>query len=67
MSSCLPLDEALEKKDRIDKMKKKQNSPSILHVLQAQQAPALPYAKQQDALALEATQQFFCLVDYFIL
>ena len=48
MSSRLPRDEALEKEDRIDKMKKKntqKNSPSIPHLLQAQQAPALPYAE----------------------
>ena len=46
MSSCLPRDEALEKEDRIDGMEKnKQNSPPIQHVLQAQQTPALPYAK----------------------
>ena len=45
MSSRLPRDEALEKEDRIDKMKKIKNSPSIPHLLQAQQAPALLYAK----------------------
>ena len=45
MSSSLPRDEALEKEDRIDEMKKKQHQPTIPHVLQAQQAPALPYAK----------------------
>ena len=49
MSSRLPRDEALEKEDRIDKMnkikKKKPNSPPVTHLLQAQQAPALPYAK----------------------
>ena len=38
-------DGALEKEDRIDEMKKIKNSPPILHLLQAQQAPALPYAK----------------------
>ena len=49
MSSRLPRDEALEKEDRIDEMKKQQqqqkNSPPVPHLLQAQQAPALPYAK----------------------
>ena len=50
MSSRLPTDEALEKEDRIDEneMKKTQyttNSPPVPHLLQAQQAPALPYAK----------------------
>ena len=44
--SCLPTDEALEKEDRIDQIKKKiKHSPPIPHLLQAQQAPALPYAK----------------------
>ena len=45
MSNCLPTDEALEKEDRIDelkkKKKKKKSSPPVLHLLQAQQA--LPY------------------------
>ena len=47
MSSRLPTDEALEKEDRIDEMKKKKkkNSPPVPHLLQAQQAPAQPYAK----------------------
>ena len=47
MSSRLPRYEALEKEDRIDKIKKnnKKNSRSIPHLLQAQQAPVLPYAK----------------------
>ena len=49
MSSDLPTDEALdmfEKEDRIDEIYKKiKHSPLILHLLQAQQAPALPYAK----------------------
>ena len=47
MSSHLPTDEALEKEDRIDEIskKKKKNIPPIPHLLQAQQAPALPYAK----------------------
>ena len=46
MSSRLPRDEALEKEDSIDEMKKKKkNSPPVPHLLQAQQAPALPYAK----------------------
>ena len=45
MSSRLPRDEALEKEDRIDEMKKNKNSPPVPHLLQAQQAPALPYAK----------------------
>ena len=47
MSSHLPTDEALEKEDRIDEIKKqyKINSPPVPHLLQAQQAPALPYAK----------------------
>ena len=42
MSSRFPRDEALEKEDWIDERKK---SPPIPHLLQAQQAPALPYAK----------------------
>ena len=41
MSSRLPTDEALEKEDGIDEMKKK-ISPPVPHLLQAQQAPALP-------------------------
>ena len=47
MSSGLPRDEALEKEDRIDEMKKNttKNSPLVPHLLQAQKAPALPYAK----------------------
>ena len=45
MSSRLPRDEALEKEDRIDEMKQIKNSPTVPHLLQAQQAPALPYAK----------------------
>ena len=47
MSSRLPVDEAVEKEDRLDeiKKKKKKNSPPVPHLLQAQQAPALPYAK----------------------
>ena len=45
MSSRLPTDEALEKEDRIDEIKKIKHSPPIPHLLQAQQAPALPYAK----------------------
>ena len=45
MTSYFPRDEALEKEDRIEMEKNKQNSPSVLHLLQAQQAPALPYAK----------------------
>ena len=45
MSSHLQRDEALEKEDRIDEMKKIKNSPPILHLLQAQQATTLPYAK----------------------
>ena len=47
MSSCLSTDETLEKEDRIDKMKKNKikNGPPVPHLLQAQQAPALPYAK----------------------
>ena len=45
MSSRLPRDEVLEKEDRIDEMKKVKNSPPVPHLLQAQQAPALPYAK----------------------
>ena len=45
MSSHLPTDEALEKEDRIDEIKKIKHSPPIPHLLQAQQAPAPPYAK----------------------
>ena len=41
MSSRLPRDEALEKEDRIDEMKKKKKKKK----LQAQQASALPYFK----------------------
>ena len=44
MSSRLQTDEALEKEDRRD-LKKVKHSPPIPHLLQAQQAPALPYAK----------------------
>ena len=45
--SRLLTDEELEKEDRIDKMKTiyKKNSPPIPHLLQAQEAHALPYAK----------------------
>ena len=57
MSSRLPTDEALEKEDRIEEIKRKKqtiyiniyiyiyNSSPIPHLLQAQQAPVLPYAK----------------------
>ena len=48
MSSRLPTDEALEKEDRIDEIKKIiiiKHSPPIPHLLQAQEAPALPYAE----------------------
>ena len=47
MSSRLPTDEALEKEDRIDEIKKNKIKPSppIPYLLQAQQIPALPYAK----------------------
>ena len=47
MSSRHPTDEALEKEDRIDEMKNDiyRNSTPVLHLLRAQQAPALPYAK----------------------
>ena len=45
MSSRLQRDETLEKEDRIDEMKKIKISPPIPHLLQAQQAPVLPYAK----------------------
>ena len=56
MSSPLPRDEALEKDDRIDEMKKIKNSPPVPRLLQAQQAPALPYAKEVGTLVLEAIQ-----------
>ena len=51
MSSRLPRDEILEMEDRLDEIKnnnnkkQKQNSSPVPHLLQAQQAPALPYAK----------------------
>ena len=46
MSSRLPRDEALEQKDSKDEMNKlKRNSPPAPHLLQAQQAPALPNVK----------------------
>ena len=46
MSSRLPRDEALETEARIDEMKNThKNSLLVPHLLQAQQAPALPYAK----------------------
>ena len=46
MSSRLTKDEALEKEDRINEMKnEKKNQPTFPHLLQAQQAPALTYAK----------------------
>ena len=46
MSRRLPWNEALEKEDRIDEMKKKQQKEKQHKcLLQAQQAPALPYAK----------------------
>ena len=45
MSSRLPTDEALEKEDWIDEIKKIKHSPPFPHLLQAQQAPALAYAK----------------------
>ena len=48
MSSRIPTDEALEKEDRIDEIKKKQTKKKSLPVprlLQAQQAPTLPYVK----------------------
>ena len=45
MPSRLPADEALKKEDRTDEMKEKKNIPPIPHLLQAQQALALPYAK----------------------
>ena len=45
MSSRPQRDEALEKEDRKDEMKKIKNSPPLPHLLQAQQAPVLPYAK----------------------
>ena len=46
MSSRLQRYEASEKEDRIDMKKNKKNSPPVLHLLQAQQAPALLYAKE---------------------
>ena len=49
MSSRPQRDEASEKEDRIEEMKKKMNKnkncPTVSHLLQAQQAPALLYAK----------------------
>ena len=46
MSSHLSTDKILEKEDMRDKMKKKKkNSPPVAHLLQAQQALALQYAK----------------------
>ena len=47
MSSRISKDEALEKGDRIGgkKKNKKKNSPPVPDLLQAQQAPALLYAK----------------------
>ena len=45
MSSRLPRDAALEKKDRIDEMEKNKTQPTIPHLLEVQQAPTLPYAK----------------------
>ena len=51
MSSHLPRDEALEKEGRRDEMNKKKDKvkensdPPLSHFLQAQQAPAIPYAK----------------------
>ena len=45
MSSRLQRDEALEKEDRIDEMKIYKDSPPVPHLLQAQQAPVLPYVK----------------------
>ena len=47
MSSRLPKDEALKKEDekKKKKKKKKKHSSPVPHLLQAQQAPALPYAK----------------------
>ena len=45
MSSRIPTDEALENEDRIDEIKKKiKHSLPVPHLLQAQQASALPYA-----------------------
>ena len=69
MSSRLPTDEALAKEDRIDEIKKKHSSP-IPHLLQAQQAPTLPYAKVVGLLCTESypapspdptTWWFWCL------
>ena len=68
MSSCLPRDKALEKEDRIDEMKKK-NSLPIPHLLQTQQAPALPYAKvpgSRKTPALEATQTNGLVILYLL-
>ena len=45
MPSGIPRDEALEKKDRIDEMKKIKKQPTRPAPAQAQQAPALLYAK----------------------
>ena len=56
MSSRLTRDEALEKEVSIDEMKKIKNSPPVPHLLQAQKAPALLYAKVVGCPALEATQ-----------
>ena len=64
MSSRLKRDETLEKEDRIDEMKKKKhtqkkkknNSPPVPHLLQAQQVPALPYAKVVGRYPEVATQ-----------
>ena len=47
MSSRLPTDEALEKEDRTDEIKEYTKiRPPVPHLLQAQQVPALPYAKE---------------------
>ena len=52
MSGRLPRFVALGKEDRIDEMKnkqkqqKKKNNQPVPHLLQAQQAPALPYTKE---------------------
>ena len=52
MSSRLQRNEALEKEDRTDEMKKnekkkkKKKKTPVPQLLQAQQAPALPYAKE---------------------
>ena len=45
MSSHLPRDEALEKEDRIDEIKKIKNRSPVPHLLQVQQASVLLYAK----------------------